>query len=70
MLEVTQIGAGFFCDKSGLEEGMEFIGLINIQGKLESALFNKDINLTRERKIKVCFNNKFSIHHISYNEKK
>lgn len=50
MLEVTKIGADFLCDKSVLEDGMEFIGLINKQGKLESALFNNDINMTRERK--------------------
>ena len=50
MLEVTQIGAGFFCDKSMLEEGIEFIGLINKQGRLESTLFNNDIDLTGEKK--------------------
>ena len=51
MLEVTEkIGADFFSDKSVLEQGIEFIGLINKQGKLESALFNNDINMTKERK--------------------
>ena len=51
MLEVTeQIRAGFFSDKLVLEQGIEFIGLINKQGKLESALFNNDINMTREKK--------------------
>ena len=51
MLEVTEkIEASFFFDKSVLEDGIEFIGLINKQGRIESALFNNDINMTRERK--------------------
>ena len=51
MLEVTEkIEAGFFLDKSVLEDGIEFIGLINKQGRMESALFNNDISMTRERK--------------------
>ena len=51
MLEVTEkIGAAFFSEKSILEQGIEYIGLINKQGRLESALFNNDINMTRERK--------------------
>ncbi len=51
MLEViTKNEPGFFCDKSILEPGIEFIGLINKQGRMESAIFNDDINLTKERK--------------------
>jgi hypothetical protein len=51
MLEVTEkIWAGSFCDKSLLGDGIEFIGLINEQGRMESALFNNDINLTAEQK--------------------
>ncbi len=51
MLEVIQkIESGFFCDKSILEHGIEFIGLINKQGRVEDAIFNNDINLTSERK--------------------
>src|SRR2546422_8221066 len=51
MLEVTKkIGDDFFCDKSILEHGIEFIGLINKQGRMEGAIFNNDINLTGERK--------------------
>jgi hypothetical protein len=51
MLEVTKkIESDFFCDESILEQGIEFIGLINKQGKLESALFHDDIGLTAEKK--------------------
>ena len=51
MLEVNKkIEPGFFCDKSILEHGIEFIGLINKQGRMEGAVFNNDINLTGERK--------------------
>ena len=51
MLEVNKkIEPGFFCDKSILKHGIEFIGLINKQGRIEVAMFNNDINLTRERK--------------------
>lgn len=45
-----KIGTDFFCDKSILEQGIEFIGLINRQGRMEDAIFNNDINLTGERK--------------------
>ncbi len=51
MLEVTnKIEPVFFYDKSILEQGVEFIGLINKQGRIEGALFNDDINLTGERR--------------------
>lgn len=51
MLEVTEkIEPDFFCDKSILEHGIEFIGLINKQGRMENAIFNNDISLTGERK--------------------
>ncbi len=51
MLEViTKNEVGLFYDKSILEEGVEFIGLINKQGRMESALGKEDINLTEERK--------------------
>ena len=51
MLEVSKkIETGFFCDKSILEHGIEFIGLINKQGRMEDAIFNNDMNLTLERK--------------------
>jgi hypothetical protein len=51
MLEVTkQNEMGLFYDKSILEDGVEFIGLINKQGKMENTLFNNEINLTKERK--------------------
>jgi len=51
MLEVNKkIEPGFFCDKSILGHGIEFIGLINKQGRMEGAIFNNDINLTGERK--------------------
>jgi hypothetical protein len=41
---------GLFYDKSILEDGVEFIGLINKQGKMENTLFKNEINLTKERK--------------------
>ncbi len=51
MLEViTKNEVGLFYDKSILEEGVEFIGLINKKGRMESALGKEDINLTKERK--------------------
>ena len=51
MIEVIKKNeVGFFDEKSILEEGIDFIGLINKQGKLESALFKNDINLTAEQK--------------------
>ena len=51
MLEVNKkIEPGFFCDKSILENGIEFIGFINKLGRMEGAIFNNDINLTGERK--------------------
>jgi len=40
----------FFHDKSILEEGVEFIGLINNQGRMESSLCRNEINLTEEKK--------------------
>jgi hypothetical protein len=51
MLEVSKkIEPDFFCDKSILKHGIEFIGLINKQGRMEDAIFNNDINLTTERR--------------------
>ena len=51
MLEVyKKIESGFFCDKSILENGIEFIGFINKLGRMEGSIFNNDINLTGERK--------------------
>ena len=51
MLEVTEkIEPDFFCDKSLLEDGIEFIGLVNKQGRMENTIFSNDINLTAERK--------------------
>jgi hypothetical protein len=51
MLEVNKkIESGLFYDKSILEHGIEFIGLINKQGRMEGALFNNDIKLTGERR--------------------
>src|SRR3989304_1170110 len=40
----------FFHDKSILEEGVEFIGLINNQGRMESSICRNEINLTEEKK--------------------
>ena len=40
----------FFHDKSILGDGVEFIGLINKEGRMESALCKNEINLTEERK--------------------
>jgi len=40
----------FFHDKSILEEGVEFIGLINNQGRMESSLCRNELNLTEEKK--------------------
>ena len=40
----------FFHDKSILGEGVEFIGLINKEGRMESAMCKNEINLTEERK--------------------
>lgn len=37
-------------DISTLEDEVEFIGLINKQGKMENILFKNEINLTKERK--------------------
>ena len=41
---------GLFYDKSILEDGVEFIGLINKQGRMENTLSKNEINLTKERK--------------------
>lgn len=40
----------FFHDKSILGEGVEFIGLINKEGRMESSLCKNEINLTEEKK--------------------
>jgi hypothetical protein len=40
----------FFCDKSILEDGIEFIGLVNKQERIENTIFHNDINLAVERK--------------------
>ncbi len=51
MLEVSAKNqVGFFYDESILEQGVEFIGLINKQGRIESTLFKNEINLTKEKK--------------------
>jgi hypothetical protein len=51
MLEaIAKNESGLFYDKSILEDGVEFIGLINKQGKMENVLFKNEINLTKERK--------------------
>jgi len=51
MLEVNaKNNFGLFYDKSILEDGVEFIGLINKQGRMENMLFKNDIDLTKEKK--------------------
>jgi hypothetical protein len=40
----------FFHDKSILGDGVEFIGLINKEGRMEGSLCKKEINLTEDRK--------------------
>jgi hypothetical protein len=51
MLEVIKKNEdGLFYNKSILEDGVEFIGLINKQGKMENTIFKNEINLTEERK--------------------
>lgn len=40
----------FFHDKSILGKGVEFIGLINKEGRMENTLCKNEINLTNERK--------------------
>jgi hypothetical protein len=51
MLEViTKNEVSPFYDKSILEEGVEFIGSINKNGRIEDSLGKEDINLTKERK--------------------
>ena len=40
----------FFRDKSILGMGVEFIGLINKEGRMEDSLCKNEINLTEERK--------------------
>ncbi|MHB8602480.1 MAG: hypothetical protein ACYC6W_06360 [Nitrosotalea sp.] len=47
---ITKNEFGLFYDTSILEDGVEFIGLINKQGKMENTLFKNEINLTKERK--------------------
>ena len=55
MLEViAKNESDLFYDKSILEDGVEFIGLINKQGKMENTLFKNEINLTKERKEMFC----------------
>ncbi|HSB57556.1 MAG TPA: hypothetical protein VLD38_07100 [Nitrosopumilaceae archaeon] len=50
MLQVTSKNqVGFVYDKSNLY-GVEFIGLINKQGKMEDALFENEINMTKEKR--------------------
>jgi hypothetical protein len=50
MLEVIAKNEyGIFYDKSILEEGVEFIGLINKHGKMENILSKNEINLSTER---------------------
>jgi hypothetical protein len=41
--------AGHFYDKSILNDGVEFIGLINKHGKMEDVLSKNEINLSQER---------------------
>jgi hypothetical protein len=48
--KTKKIEPDFFCDKSILEDGIEFIGLINKQGRMENAIFNNDISLTGDKK--------------------
>ena len=51
MLELSAKNeVSFFYDKSILEQGVEFIGLINKQGRVESTLYKNEINLTKEKK--------------------
>ena len=51
MLEyITKNEIDFFHDKSMLENGVEFIGLINKEGRMESSLCRNEINLTEEKK--------------------
>jgi len=40
----------FFHDKSILGDGVEFIGLINKEGRMESSMCKNEINLTEDRK--------------------
>lgn len=40
----------FFHDKSILGDGVEFIGLINKEGRMESVMCKNEINLTDDRK--------------------
>ncbi|MGA9230257.1 MAG: hypothetical protein WBV92_08900, partial [Nitrosotalea sp.] len=50
MLEVlAKNESGHFYDKSILNEGVEFIGLINKHGKMEDILSKNEINLSQER---------------------
>jgi hypothetical protein len=51
MLEVNaKNNFGLLYDKSILEDGVEFIGLINKQGKMENILFENEISMTKEKK--------------------
>ena len=51
MLEVIAKNASsLFYDKSVLEDGVEFIGLINKLGKMENVIFKNEPILTREKK--------------------
>lgn len=50
MLEVINKNKSeIFYDESILEDGIEFIGLINKQGRMENVLTKNGINLTNER---------------------
>ena len=51
MLEVTAKNeTGFFYDKLILEDGVEFIGIINKNGRIEHALGKEDLDLTTQKK--------------------
>lgn len=51
MLQVTTKNpVGFFYERSNLDQGVEFIGLINSQGKMEGTLFENEINMTKEKR--------------------
>jgi len=49
MLEVIVKNESDIYEESILEEGVEFIGLINKQGKMENTIFKNEFNLTKER---------------------
>lgn len=50
MLEViAKNESRLFYDRSVLEDGVEFIGLINKHGKMENVIFKNELILTKER---------------------